>query len=118
MVQASQAISFFVIGSVLVSGDSILGLDTFGLGEAIPEGAGSELLPNATEGALSTVEYWSSVLQRRGLSAGYPVWSSRWGRAGLDAFRGTDREVTGVVLALEEAWYSAIGCFMLGGLTS
>ena len=35
-----------------------------------------------------------------------------------DAFRGTDREVTGVVLALEEAWYSAIGCFMLGGITS
>ncbi|MFM8519781.1 MAG: S16 family serine protease [Solirubrobacterales bacterium] len=118
MVQASRAISYFVIGSTLVSGDSILGLDSFGLGESISEGAGSELLPNATEGALSTVEYWSSVLQRRGLSAGYPVWSSRWGRAGLDAFRGTDRETTGVVLALEEAWYSAIGCFMLGGITS
>ena len=118
MVQASQAISYFVIGSVLVSGDSILGLDTFGLGESIPAGAGSELLPNATKGALSTVEYWSSVLQRRGLSAGYPVWSSRWGRAGMDAFRGPAREVTGVVLALEEAWYSAISCFMLGGITS
>jgi hypothetical protein len=117
MIQASRAVSFFVLGSILVSGDSILGLESFGIGREVNPGSGSELLPGAVGGATSTVYEWSSSLQSRGLDMGYPVWSTDWGLAGFESLRGTGREADGAVLVLEEAWYSAIGCFMLGGLT-
>jgi hypothetical protein len=117
MIQASRAVSFFVLGSILVSGDSILGLESFGIGREVNPDSGSELLPGAVGGATSTVYEWSSSLQSRGLDMGYPVWSTDWGLAGFESLRGTGREADGAVLVLEEAWYSAIGCFMLGGLT-
>ena len=118
MTQASSAISFFVIGAILVEGDGILGLQNFGIGEELASARGSELLPTAVRGATSTVEYWSSDLQSRGVEVGYPVWSTEWGLAGFEGLRGTDREADGAVLALEEAWYAAIGCFMLEGITT
>lgn len=117
MVQASTAISFFVLGAILVSGDSILGLGDFGVGGDVSSDGGPELLASTVAGATSTVDYWSSALQARGLDMGYPVWSNEWGRAGFEALRGTGRAPAGAVLALEEAWYTAIGCFMLGGIT-
>jgi hypothetical protein len=118
MTQASSAISFFVIGAILVEGDSILGLQNFGIGEEVAANRGSELLPTAVQGATSTVGYWSSDLQSRGVEVGYPVWSTEWGLAGFEGLRGTDREADGAVLALEEAWYAAIGCFMLEGIAA
>jgi hypothetical protein len=116
MIQASSAISYFVIGAILVEADSILGLQSVGIGGDIETGQGSNLLPGAVRGATSVVEFWASDLQKRGVEAGYPVWSTEWGLAGFEALRGTDREADGAVLALEEAWYAAIGCFMLEGL--
>ena len=116
--QAASAISYFVIGAILVGGDSVLGLRSFGIGEEIEAARESELLPAAVKGATSTVEYWASDLQSRGVEAGYPVWSTEWGLAGFEALRGTDRAPDGAVLALEEAWYAAIGVFMLEGMTS
>lgn len=118
MTQAASAISFFVIGAILVGGDSILGLPGFGIGEDITTARESKLLPAAVKGATSTVEYWASDLQSRGVEAGYPVWSTEWGLAGFEALRGTDRAPDGAVLALEEAWYAAIGVFMLEGITA
>ena len=118
LAQASSAISYFVIGAILVSGDSILGLPEFGIGQDITAARESKLLPVAVKGATSTVEYWASDLQSRGVEAGYPVWSTEWGLAGFEALRGTDRAADGAVLALEEAWYAAIGVFMLEGMTS
>ena len=118
MTQAASAISFFVIGAILVGGDSILGLPGFGIGEEITTARESKLLPAAVKGATSTVEYWASDLQDRGVEAGYPVWSTEWGLAGFEALRGTDRAPDGAVLALEEAWYAAIGVFMLEGITA
>ncbi|MFM9150111.1 MAG: S16 family serine protease, partial [Solirubrobacterales bacterium] len=88
--QASGAISYFVIGAILVGGDSILGLPSFGIGEDITAARESKLLPAAVEGATSTVEYWASDLQSRGVEAGYPVWSSEWGLAGCGARRDAD----------------------------
>lgn len=118
MTQAAGAISYFVIGAILVEADSILGLQSLGIGEEIAPGSGSDLLPTAVKGATSVVEYWTSDLQKRGLEVGYPVWSAEWGLAGFEALRGTDRAADGAVLALEEAWYAAIGCFMLEGITT
>ncbi|MFZ9668927.1 MAG: S16 family serine protease [Solirubrobacterales bacterium] len=116
--QASSAISYFALGAILVSGDSTLGLRSFGLGREIGRGSGGELLPAAVEGATSTVYAWSSALQRRGLDMGYPTWSTDWGRAGFEGLSKTGRKADGAVLALEEAWYSAVGCFMLNGITA
>ena len=118
MIQAASAISYFVIGAILVSGDSILGLSEFGIGEDIATARTSELLPTSVKGAISVVEYWASDLQSRGVEVGYPVWSAEWGLAGFEALRDTDRSADGAVLALEEAWYQAIGCFMLEGITT
>ena len=118
MVQAASAISYFVIGAILVEADSILGLPGVGIGEEIATGQGSELLPGAVRGATSVVEYWASDLQSRGIEAGYPVWSTEWGLAGFEALRGSDRAADGAILALEEAWYAGIGVFMLEGITS
>jgi len=117
MTQASSAISFFVIGAILVEGDAILGLRNFGVGKESAAARGSELLPTAVRGATSTVEYWSSDLQSRGVEVGYPVWSTEWGLAGFEGLRRTERGADGAILALEEAWYAAIGCFMLEGIT-
>lgn len=49
---------------------------------------------------------------------GYPTWSTDWGRAGFEGLSKTGRKADGAVLALEEAWYSAVGCFMLNGITA
>ena len=117
MIQAGSAISYFVIGAILVEADSIFGLRSVGIGGDIETGQGSELLSGAIRGATSVVEAWASDLQKRGVEAGYPVWSTEWGLAGFEALRGTDREADGAVLALDEAWYSGIGCFMLEAIT-
>ena len=83
MTQASSAISFFVIGAILVEGDGILGLQNFWIGEDLTTTRGSELLLTAIRGATSTVEYWSSDLQSRWVEVGYPVWSTECGLAGF-----------------------------------
>ncbi len=113
---AATAMTYFVLSNgMLSSGQS------FGLGIAeddLRTSAYAEILDASVEASSDTVESFAAILEADGFAVGYPLWSTRWAEAAATYYRGTPQSANAAWVALNEAWYDAIGLFMMTAITS
>lgn len=113
---AATAMTFFVLSNgMLSSGQS------FGLGIAeddLRTSAYEEILNASVDASSSAVESFAAILEADGFAVGYPLWSTRWATAAATYYRGTPQSANAAWVALNEAWYDAIGLFMMTAITS
>jgi hypothetical protein len=78
----------------------------------------SDILDASVAASAGTVESFAALLEADGYAVGYPLWSTRWANAAATNYRGTPQAANAAWVALNEAWYDAIGLFMLTAITS
>ncbi len=109
----SRALSYWVITGALVADAQTLGTDGFALGEDAIVGEDTAGLRASIDVAALTVAETAARLQAAGIDPGYSVWSMGWGTAIHSQLKGTEREGTGGVIALNELWYDVVVVQML-----
>lgn len=112
VVRASAAMSWWFVTTSAVAGRQAFGLDGLGLGGEVGVPASQATLDAAVRNAADTVNAAASALAARGVDPSAPVWSTAWGQVAAALDVGSP-EATGEVIALGEAWYSALTVFML-----
>jgi hypothetical protein len=112
----ASAMTYFVMSNGMLSSGQSYGLRI----EADDErsSAYSTILNASVDASSSTVESFAARLEAQNLAVGYPLWSTRWGTAAATTYRGTPEAANAAWVALNQAWYDAIGLFMLTALTS
>ncbi len=106
IVQAANAVTFYVLGTTVVSGRSF-GMQGFGQGEdPAPIGAPA-LLAGSVRQASATVYWWAADLQPKGMNLSYPLWQRQWADAVYAAYAGTPTGPAAGTIALNELWYAA-----------
>jgi hypothetical protein len=110
------AMTYFVMSNGMLSSGQSYGLSI--ADDDLRKSAYAGLLDASVESSSSTVESFAAKLEADGYAVGYPLWSTRWGAAAATTYRGTPEAANAAWVALNEAWYDAIGLFMLTALTS
>ena len=72
-----------------------------------------EILRTSVLTGQNIVNTAASIVAANGLDAGYPVWSSSWGVAGIEEYRDSPAQMAASWIALNEVWYDAVNVFML-----
>ena len=113
---AATAMTFFVMSNGMLSGGQSFGLSI--TDDDLRTSAYAEILDASVDASTSTVESFAALLEADGYAVGYPLWSTRWATAAAINFRGTPQAANAAWVALNEAWYDAIGLFMMTAITS
>ena len=111
IVQAANAITFYVLGNTLVTGASF-GLSGFGLG-ADPVAASPSQLEYAVRATALGTRGWLGVDELREWNVSAIEWSARWATATYGALKRSGRPAAGAAIALNELWFDGIGALML-----
>ena len=111
--ESSQALTYFVISSGVLSGSQAYALES-GSNDLRISGS-PELVDAAVASGTATVESYSQKLRAQNLTVGYPLWSSRWGAAAANEYRKTELATEAGWVGLNELWYDAVSMFMMHG---
>lgn len=111
LAQCADALTFYVISNGLVSGHQSYALAGGEEGELISPTPLT--LDAAVDTGAITVEAYSADLRSRKLTVGYPLWSSRWGRAAAVEYRDSTHATDSAWIALNEIWYDVVSMYML-----
>lgn len=115
LAQCADALTFYVVSNGLVSGHqayAITGTSSSHWTSPVPLA-----IDSAVDTGAATIEAYGAILRARGLTVGYPLWSSRWGRAAALEYRGRAEATDSGWLALNETWYDAVSMFMVNAKT-
>jgi hypothetical protein len=113
---AATAMTYFVMSNGMLSSGQSFGLSI--AEDDLRTSAYAEILDASVDASTSTVESFAAQLEADGYAVGYPLWSTRWATAAATNYRGTPQAANAAWVALNEAWYDAIGLFMMTALTS
>jgi hypothetical protein len=113
---AATSMTYFVMSNGMLSGGQSFGLSI--AEDDLRTSAYAEILDASVDASTSTVESFAAQLEADGYAVGYPLWSTRWATAAAVNFRGTPQAANAAWVALNEAWYDAIGLFMMTAITS
>ena len=113
---AATAMTYFVMSNGMLSSGQSYGLSI--AEDDLRKSAYAEILDASVDASTSTVESFAVQLEADGYAIGYPLWSTRWATAAATNYRGTPQAANAAWVALNEAWYDAIGLFMMTALTS
>lgn len=113
--QASNALAYFVISSGVLSSNQAYGLESST--DDLRFIANPQALDAAVSVGSATVESYSQELRAKNLTVGYPLWSSRWGKAAADHYRKTNLAGEAGWVGLNEIWYDAVSMFMMNAFT-
>lgn len=116
--QSAVAVSYFVLGTGLVSNTGANGILGSGVGADTRSTVTLPGLINAVILADSGVKALVDLLAERSIDPAYPRWSSSWGFAAATALNGSGRDSAGEYLALNELWYDGINCSVLYAATA
>ncbi len=111
IVQAANAVTYYVLGATVVSGRSF-GMQGFGQGEDPSAIGAPALLAASVKQASATVYWWSADLQPKGANLSYPLWQRQWADAVFAAYAGTPTGPAAGTIALNELWYAAAGVLL------
>jgi hypothetical protein len=112
----ATAMTFFVMSNGMLSSGQSYGLSI--QDDDLRTSAYADILDASVAASAGTVESFAALLEADGYAVGYPLWSTRWANAAATNFRGTPQAANAAWVALNEAWYDAIGLFMLTAITS
>ena len=112
----ATSMTYFVMSNGMLSSGQSYGLRIED--DDLRTSAYAGILDASVEASSSTVESFAAMLEADGYAVGYPLWSTRWGTEAATAYRGTPQAANAAWVALNEAWYDAIGLFMLTAITS
>ncbi len=113
---AATAMTYFVMSNGMLSSGQSFGLSI--AEDDLRTSAYAEILDASVDASTSTVESFAAQLEADGYAVGYPLWSTRWATAAATNYRGTPQAANAAWVALNEAWYDAIGLFMMTAITS
>jgi len=113
---AATAMTYFVMSNGMLSSGQSYGLSI--AEDDLRKSAYAGILDASVDASTSTVESFAVQLEADGYAIGYPLWSTRWATAVATNYRGTPQAANAAWVALNEAWYDAIGLFMMTALTS
>jgi hypothetical protein len=113
---AATAMTYFVMSNGMLSSGQSFGLSI--AEDDLRTSGYAEILDASVDASTSTVESFAALLEADGYAVGYPLWSTRWATAAAINFRGTPQGANAAWVALNEAWYDAIGLFMMTAITS
>jgi hypothetical protein len=113
---AASTLTFFVMSNGMLSSGQSYGLSI--QDDDLRTSAYSDILDASVAASAGTVESFAALLEADGYAVGYPLWSTRWGTSAATNYRGTPQAANAAWVALNEAWYDAIGLFMLTAITS
>lgn len=115
--QSALAITYFVIGTGLVSNTRQTGISGAAIGvDAVSTIDIPGLVDSVVEGSRLVADY-AQALAARSIDAGSSIWSAQWGLATAEALNGSGRDATGEVIAQNELWYDVIGMSVLWAAT-
>jgi len=112
----ATAMTFFVMSNGMLSSGQSYGLSI--QDDDLRTSAYADILDASVAASAGTVESFAALLEADGYAVGYPLWSTRWGTSAATNYRGTPQAANAAWVALNEAWYDAIGLFMLTAITS
>ena len=113
---AASTMTYFVMSNGMLSSGQSYGLSI--AEDDLRTSAYSGILDASVDASSSTVESFAALLEADGYAVGYPLWSTRWATAAATTYRDTPQSANAAWVALNEAWYDAIGLFMLTAITS
>lgn len=110
---AAVTITDFVASTVFITATQGFGLTGYNMVSEAPTITDRRAVRAFFDELTGLVDSASSSVAARGLDAGYPVWSARWGSAALSELSEQDRMGAGAVLAFNELSYDVINLQML-----
>ena len=108
---SANSLTYFVISSGVLAGSQAYGLDAGS--DDLRTSATPEALDAAVASGTVTIEAYSQKLRAANLTVGYPLWSSRWGKAAADEYRKSTLATEAGWIGLNEIWYDAVSMFMM-----
>lgn len=116
--QSALAVTYFVIGTGLVSNTTEKGISGSGLGvDAVSTVDIPGLVVSVVEAADIAGDY-IVALTARGIDSSSTLWSGEWGVATATALNGTGRDAMGEVIAQNELWYDVIAMASMWAATT
>lgn len=115
LLQVANALTYFVVSSGVLASHQAYGLETADndlMQSSTPEAVDAAVATGAT-----TIESYSAKLRAKNLTVGYPLWSSRWGKAAADSYQKTNLATEAGWIGLNEIWYDAVSMFMMNAFT-
>lgn len=113
LIQSSQAITFFVFSSALVTDQDIFGIREEQLGNQDGLLPDPEPVRQAVRNGEYTVNGLVVELSQRGISAELANWLSQWGTQAAQVTRGTQRETSGSLVGLHQLWGASVNVLLM-----
>ena len=113
LLQSAYALTYYIVTATMTANAQVYEAYEGGpAGEAV-EAMQPEILRTSVITGQNIVNDAASIVAANGLDAGYPVWSSSWGVAGIEEYRDSPAQMAASWIALNEVWYDAVNVFML-----
>jgi Lon protease (S16) C-terminal proteolytic domain len=113
LLQVAYALTYYIVTATMTANAQVYeAYDGGPAGEAV-EAMQPEILRTSVITGKNIVNDAASIVSANGLDAGFPVWSSSWGVAGIEEYRDSPAQMAASWIALNEVWYDAVNVFML-----
>lgn len=113
LLQSSYALAYYIVtASMTANAQAYEAYDGGPAGDVV-EAMQPEVLRTSVMTGKEIVDAAASIVAAEGLDAGFPVWSSDWGVAGIEEYADSPAQMAASWIALNEVWYDAVNIFML-----
>lgn len=113
LLQSSYALTYYIVTAAMTANAQVYEAYDGGPAGEVVEAMQPEVLRTSVLTGKEIVDAAASIVAANGLDAGFPVWSSNWGVAGIQEYQDSPAQMAASWIALNEVWYDAVNIFML-----
>ena len=113
LLQSAYALTYYIVTAAMTANAQVYEAYDGGPAGEVVEAMQPEVLRTSVLTGKEIVDAAASIVAANGLDAGFPVWSSNWGVAGIQEYQDSPAQMAASWIALNEVWYDAVNIFML-----
>lgn len=112
-IQSSQALSYFIFSTALVTDQQSFEIRNEQIGGQVGSLPDPQPLRNSVTTGARTVDQLVASLEERDIDAGLANWLRMWGAASAEQVQGSPREAAGSLVALHQIWGATVNALIL-----